>query len=122
MKIRGQTVTGWQDFLELGVASWLFISPFVLGFIAETSASLSAMLLSSVAILFSILGLSTRRLGDEWGNEMVAIGLIASPWLFGYAHVEIAVLNAVSCGILLAFLAALAMMEERAEMKKVKNI
>ncbi|MDH5546280.1 MAG: SPW repeat protein [Gammaproteobacteria bacterium] len=118
MKMFGRKITGWQDFLELGIASWLVLSPFALGFLNEISASVTAMLLGSVAIMFSVLGLSTQKPLDEWGTELTAVCLVLSPWVFDYAHVQLAVVNALSCGVLLAFLAWLAMMEEKADMRK----
>jgi hypothetical protein len=122
MKIGKQKVVGWQDFLELCVASWVFISPFVLGYLDNQTATITAMMLGGVAIMFSILGMSTQKIGDEWGNELASLCLIASPWAFGYSEVTFATMNAVACGILMGFLAILAMMEERAEMRREEQL
>lgn len=122
MKIGKQKIVGWQDFLELCVASWLFISPFVLGFLDNKAAAITAMLIAGVAMMFSILGMATQRLGDEWGNEMASVLLIISPWAFDYSESAIATINAISCGIVMGFLAYLAMMEERTEMRKQEQL
>ena len=121
MIIRGQKISGWQDFVELLFSIWLFASPFVLGFWSNTSASLTAMLVASVVMLMSMLGISTQRIGDEWGNIGAAVVLIASPWLFGYAAIMSALLNAVVCGGVLIVFAVLAILEERAEKRAMEQ-
>ncbi|MDX1810912.1 MAG: SPW repeat protein, partial [Gammaproteobacteria bacterium] len=76
---------GWQDFVELGVASWIICSPFVLGYFHEASASLSIMMIGSVMILFAIMGLATEKPIDEWINLALGLFLIATPWIFGFS-------------------------------------
>jgi len=119
-KAKRSEVIGWQDFVELCIASWLVISPFALGFFEFAPASVTAMLIGSVAIMFSLLGMATQRTGDEWGNLGAAILLIASPWLFSYSHIVLATMNAVVCGAGLILFAWLAMMADKAEMKLQK--
>ena len=122
MKIGNQRVVGWQDFLELCVASWLFISPFVLGFLENKPAAITAMLLGGVAIMFSVLGLATQEMGDEWGNELASVVLIVSPWAFGYATVVVATINAVACGVVMGYLAMLALREEKLELRRYDKL
>lgn len=117
MKVKNQEVNGWQDFIELCIASWLIISPFALGFFEVIQASLTALLIGSVAVMMAVLGMATRRQGDEWANMGAGVFLLASPWLFGYADMVVATVNAIACGALLILFAWLAMMEERQEMQ-----
>lgn len=115
-------LNGWQDFLELGLASWIVVSPFFLGFFAQTNASLTLMLIGSVCVLFAILGLATENPVDEWINLCLGGLLIASPWLFGFSEIFAAATNAVISGGLMVTLTILAMTHEYHEQQTKQEV
>lgn len=121
MTLRGRRVVGWPDFLELAVSGWILVSPFVLGFFHEADAASTAIFLGAVALMFSVLGLATQKMGDEMGNVVTALVLIVSPWAFTYSHVTVAVINALASGIVLIVLPTLALFEERADMCRMQE-
>lgn len=118
MKVHLKKIDGWQDFLELTLASWLFISPFVLGFFYNTVATLSAMFVGSVIILFSLLGMAKHQPLDEWANLLACVALIASPWFMAYTEIAAATVNAVACGVVLGVIAIGTMMNEYKEIRE----
>lgn len=99
----------WLDPMELLLSSWLLISPFVLGFFGVTSASAVMIMIGCSVLFIAQLGLSNHLPWEEWTNLLLAILLIASPWLFGFASVMAATVNAVASGIVLAILALAAL-------------
>ena len=106
---------GWQDFLELCLASWVFVSPFVLGFFDNVSASLSCMFIGGLIISTSIFGMARETPGLEWATLCLSICLMVTPWLFSYAHISIAVLSVLISGGALVVFSILAMVHEYRE-------
>lgn len=113
------TVHGWQDFVELCIASWVFVSPFMLGFFDNIAASLSCMFLGGLVISTSIFGMARERPALEWATVCLAVLLIASPWAFAYAQIATAMTNAVISGGLLIVFSILAMTQEYREIHAV---
>ena len=115
------TIHGWQDFVELCIASWVFVSPFFLGFFDNVAASLSCMLLGGLVISTSIFGMARETPGLEWATVCIAVLLIGSPWAFAYAQITSAVFSVViSGGLILAF-SILAMTQEYREMEDTEH-
>jgi len=117
---------GWQDFMELGVASWLVASPFILGFFSNVSASLSCMFIGCLVITLSIIGMALETPWEEWTTICLAVALMATPWVFGFTEVGIAVLNVFISGGLLIVFSTLAIKHEYHELHqkqavKIKN-
>ena len=117
---RGIQLNGWQDFCELTLASWIIVSPFVLGYFDVVNASLSIILIGVAVMLFATLGLATENPMDEWVNFCLGAGLIASPWLFGFSTLFVATVNTVVCGGILVSLTILAMTHEYHEINEAK--
>ena len=113
-------IHGWQDFVELCIASWVFVSPFFLGFFNNVPASLSCMLLGGLVISLSIFGMAREVPRIEWATLCFSVVLIASPWLFTFSQVSIAVFNVVISGTLLIIFSVLAMLHEYQEMEYAK--
>jgi hypothetical protein len=121
MKIQMKKIEGWQDFLELGLASWLLISPFVLGFFSNPVATLACMFAGCVVVLFSLLGMATHKPWDEWVNLFTALALITTPWLLGFTMATVAATNAIASGLILAGLAIYTMMSEYREIHEAET-
>ena len=108
---------GWEDMVELLIATWIIISPFLLGYFHVASAS-SAMIVFGVFIfLFSQLGISKQSPWEEWMNLLLAVVLIVSPWVFGFTHEVVAVVNAIASGICVAIFALLSLAHEYSEIR-----
>ena len=100
----------WLDPVELLLATWLLASPFALGFFDVSSASIVMIAIGCTVFLTAQLGLSNHLPWEEWINLLLAALLIASPWLFGFAGIMAATVNAVVSGIVLAILALAALL------------
>lgn len=114
-------INGWQDFLELGVATWIIASPFALGFFSQVNASLTLILIGCVCFLIALLGLATENPVDEWINLCLGVLICATPWLFGYTELVVATTNAVICGGVMITLTILAMTHEYHE-QRIKQV
>jgi hypothetical protein len=85
----------WQDWINLILAIWLFISPWVLGFypggaVASMSASWTAWVLGVIVAVFSIAALNRAQPWEEWINLIAGVLLFISPLVFSYYTVTVA--------------------------------
>ena len=115
------SIHGWQDFVELCIASWVFVSPFTLGFIENVPASLSCMFIGAFIISLSIFGMARETPRIEWTTLCFSVLLIASPWLFAFSQISAAVFNVVISGTLLILFSVLAMLHEYNDMESSKQ-
>jgi hypothetical protein len=106
------TINGWQDAIELILAAWIFISPIILGFFDYNAATLTAMIVGTVALITTQLGLAKQQPGVEWFNLALAVFLVASPWVFTYSGLFLATWNAIIAGLVLTLFAILAMIND----------
>jgi hypothetical protein len=111
MITRARTATGkWQDWINLILAVWLFISPWVLGYfpggaVASMPASWTAWVLGVVIAVFSIAALYKAQPWEEWINLIAGVLLFISPLVLSYYTVTIAGMwNALIVGALVFIL------------------
>lgn len=101
----------WQDWVNLVLAVWLFISPWVLSFHpggteASVPAAWTAWVLGIVIAVFSIAALARAQPWEEWINLIAAVLLFISPLVLGYHAVAMAAMwNALIVGALVFILA-----------------
>jgi len=117
MQTRGNIALSnrWQDWLNLILGAWLFISPWVLGFAntatangATTTTSLAAgnaWIFGVIVVLLSIAALVRAQPWEEWLNVAAGVWLFISPWVLRYSHTPNALWNALIVGALVFILA-----------------
>lgn len=108
----------WQDRIEVALGLWLVASPFVLGLQGAPAAGWAAMLAGVAVVTLAVDAFYYPEIVEEWGNLAVGLALGASPWLFGYDAVRIAMINAVVCGIAIAALSFSTVGEIRRELRR----
>jgi len=103
----------WQDWLNLLLGIWLFISPWVLGFAgSEMSASWNAWILSVAIVVFSAIAVSIPQAWEEVINILLGIWMVISSWVIGVTNRTVET-NAVIVGLLVILFAAWAMAMNR---------
>ena len=97
----------WQDWLNLLLGAWLFVSPWVLrsSGIYNTDAWWVGALIFLVAIWALAMPASTIA---EWSNALLGAGLFVAPWVLGYLTLS-AAWNAWIVGALVFILAVSAL-------------
>lgn len=112
---RGDVVLSnrWQDWVNLVLGVWLFISPWVLGF-ANTAAAAgtthpraaaNAWILGVIVVVLSVAALVRTQPWEEWLNMLAGIWLFISPWVLGYSGTATALWNALIVGAVVFILA-----------------
>lgn len=95
----------WPNWLNILLAIWLFISPWVLQFATNTTAAWNAWVVAIVIAVLSIAALSKLATWEDWVNLVLGVWLFFSPWILGYSEIGNALGNALIVGIICAILA-----------------
>jgi hypothetical protein len=97
----------WQDWANLILGIWLFISPWILGLISPRSGSVGDFWwVGAFIFLLALWSLGMRGpVVAEWLIVLLAIWLFISPWVLGFSHVPRAAWNAWIFGVIAFFLA-----------------
>jgi hypothetical protein len=103
----------WPNWLNVLLAIWLFISPWVLRYAAVETAAWNAWVVAIVIAALSIAALARLAQWEEWVNLALGVWLIVSPWILGFSANANAMGNAVIVGIICAILAIFGLMAAR---------
>ena len=94
----------WEDWCDWGLGIWLVLSPWVLLFEKDTTATRNAVIVGGLIILAEVVTLSYFRVWEEWINVVLGAWLLVSPWVLGIAS-PAAKLNFHIVGLLVGALA-----------------
>ena len=112
----------WQDWLNLLLGIWLFISPWVIGFAgAQAAAAWNAWILGVAIVVFSAIAVSMPQAWEEVINILLGIWMVVSSWVIGVAS-RAAETNAVIVGLLVILFAAWAMAMSRSAREHVTGV
>ena len=98
---------GFADVINLMLAVWLFLSPWIAGFADKVVAASTAWLTAIVIAVVAIAALARLAEWEEWINLALGIWLLVSPWVIGVASIQGAMMSLLLTGIAVAALAAL---------------
>jgi hypothetical protein len=104
----------WQDWGNLLLGAWLFVSPWALKYADELpKAAWNAYILGAAIVLFAAVAVYLPRVWEEWLNVALGAWLVISPWALDFASNRNVTINAVIVGILVAVLAVWAMFRDQ---------
>lgn len=96
----------WQDLLIFIAGLWLFLSPFLLQYISSNpSAAGTSFMVGSLMIGLAMTGLSIHQFWEEWINLVLAVFLMATPWIFEFTTEPVVMWNVISVGVIAAICA-----------------
>jgi SPW repeat len=109
----------WQDWANLVLAVWLFISPWVVQFggstvgapaatavpAAASNAAWNAWILGIVVFLVACSAIARLRAWQEWLNLLLGIWIFIAPWALGFAGLSGAAWDHWIVGILVFLIA-----------------
>lgn len=102
----------WQDWVQLALGAWLFVSPWVLGYTKIAGAAANAYLIGAALVVFAIIALYAPKVWEEWISLVLGLWLIISPWFMGFSQANGATQNALLVGIASIVLAIWVMVEQ----------
>jgi hypothetical protein len=105
----------WPNWLNLILAVWLFISPWVVGFYKpggtemvvtlNVAAAWDAWVVAVIVGVLSIAAIARLAAWEDWISLVLGVWLFFSPWILGYAALYGAMWNSPIVGLLIAVLA-----------------
>jgi predicted MFS family arabinose efflux permease len=102
-----------QDWINLVLAVLLFISPWVVGYVADTTPAWNAWIFGVVLAVITLATLSAFAEWEEWLNFIIGLWLIISPWALRFSADMNARWTHVILGILVAAVSAWAIWGHR---------
>lgn len=94
------------DGANLVLGAVLFISPWLFGFAAQSSAAWNAWICGFVVAGLAIAALVSFAEWEEWINAALGLWIAVSPWVFGFADLAGALWSHAVLGLVIAGLAA----------------
>jgi membrane-bound ClpP family serine protease len=104
-KVRFNPPVHWEAWCSWLLGIWLCISPGLLQFGNEGTATFAAVITGVVLICIEIVTVSTFRWWEEWINVVIGVWLIVAPWILGFDLNRTATANFVVVGSVVVALA-----------------
>src|SRR2546423_851521 len=95
------------DVINLLLGAWLFLSPWIFGFVGEVAPSWNGWLSGIVVAGLAIAALAAFAEWEEWLNLIVGIWVAVSPWLVGFSVNAAATRVHLIVGVIVAVVAAI---------------
>lgn len=89
----------WEDWVNLVLGAWLFLSPWVLSYTTAQGAAWNAYIFGIAIIVFTVWALSIPKPWEEWVNTVLGLWLIISPWVLGFTAQMAAMWNSIIVGL-----------------------
>jgi len=104
--------TAWRkeavgDIVNVVLGAFLFLTPWIFGFVPEAAASWNAWLSGIVIAGLAIAALAAYAEWEEWLNLVVGLWVAISPWAVGFSANAAAAYAHVVVGVIVALAAAL---------------
>jgi hypothetical protein len=95
----------WQDPINAALGLWVLISPWAVGYQADTAALWNAVIVGLLLAGVALGAIFVPRAWEEWTAGVLGLWLIASPWALSFEANREAMLTAVWTGIAAVVLA-----------------
>jgi SPW repeat len=100
------------DVINLILAGFLFLTPWIFGFVPDHAAAPNAWVSGIVIGILAIAALTRFAEWEEWLNLALGLWVLVSPWVLGFttqtnarwAHVIVGLIVAVLAGVKLWFI------------------
>lgn len=89
----------WEDWVNLVLGIWLFVSPWILGYAGIQGAAWNAYIMGIAIVVFTVFALRIPKPWEEWVNSAVGLWMVLSPWILGFGGQTAATWNAVLVGL-----------------------
>ena len=111
----------WQDWVNLILGVWLFLSPWLLRYTGTTAAAWNAWILGVAIVVFAAIAVRMPQQWEEVINLLLGIWMVISPWVLAFTGNRSPEANAVIVGLLVIILAAWAMAIARQHLHVTKH-
>lgn len=102
----------WQDWINLILGAWLFVSPWVLQY-ADSTAAWNAYIMGAGIAVFAAIAAYMPKAWEEVINTLIGVWLVISPFVLGFTGVAGVALHTVLIGVMVIAFAVWAMVSDR---------
>jgi heme/copper-type cytochrome/quinol oxidase subunit 3 len=95
----------WQDPVNAVLGVWLILSPWALGFQAERTPMVNAVIIGLLLLAAALGAIFVPRAWEEWTEGVLGLWLAVSPWALQFSGLQSARVAAVATGIVVIALA-----------------
>jgi hypothetical protein len=103
----------WQDWVNLVLGLWLFVSPWALQY-AGSTAAWNAYVMGAGIVVFAAVAAYVPRAWEEVINAVLGVGLVISPFVLGFAGTTVPAVHTIAIGVLVTAFAIWAMLADPA--------
>lgn len=96
-----ETKQRWQDWVNLILGVWLFITPFLGMDTVMSVAAWNGYIFGTIVVVLSIWALAQPRAWEEWINFVIGVWLILAPFILGFSHQTGAMWNHIIVGVII---------------------
>jgi len=96
-----ETKRRWQDWINLILGVWLFITPFLGMDALNSMAAWNGYIFGVIVAALSIWALAQPRAWEEWINLVVGVWLILAPFILGFSTNTTAMWNHIVVGVII---------------------
>jgi len=107
----------WQDWANLILGAWIFVSPWFMSY-GGTTAALNAYVMGGGIVVFALIAAYMPKAWEEIINMLLGVWLVVSPFVLGFSASTVIALHTVVVGILATAFAIWAMSNEQSFYKR----
>lgn len=97
------------DIINIVAGLGLLLSPWYLGYAAETYAVWNAWIVGAAVTLIAVSALYAFHQVEEWANLVLGLWAVVAPWALGFSAVASAMWAHVIAGLVVAILAGVSL-------------
>ncbi len=94
-------VDRFQDWINLVLAAFLFISPWLFAFTSNATASWNAWICGAIIAALALAAIAWFAEWEEWINVALGAWLVIAPWVLGFSAVPAAMWTHVILGLVI---------------------
>ena len=91
----------WQEWVNIALGIWLFVSPFFGFGHMSSAAAINAYFFGTVIVLLSASALFFSQIWEEWINMAIGVWLFVAPFVLGFSDMHAVKLNQMDVGVAL---------------------
>ncbi|SRR6266581_2696539 len=112
----------WEDWINLVLGVWLFVSPWILHFIDGPARQRDDFfVIGPMLALLAFAALYMHRIWEERVSLLLGLWMVMSPWILSFNYAQAPTFNSILVGTIVGALAISAIEKDKAEAKAARD-
>ena len=105
----------WEDWANLLLGAWLFVSPWVLRFIdGQTQVVGDFLVIGPLLVILALGALYMHRIWEERVSLLLGLWMVMSPWILSFDYAQGPTFNSILVGTIVGALSISALEKDKA--------